>query len=266
MLLSQATPAVIRDIWTERCASIPARPTVAEVARAVVEGIYDAFEDSLVMARAFFTVPYQILPERQRRFAHDLARSVQLEHLLEAHTPVPSLLATRGCVAEWNHPDQSQGHVAIPLLSEAFVGSIPMMSRLLKELGLPLTWVQDPGAVMERLMIGSEVGLFFVADPAHAVDELGRKIIPAQAFVTNHSVRAVFAVGGVVFGGAVFVVIFFCRDPVLSRTARAFMPLISEVKATLVLQCSMSRVFPPDAAEDRGGGQETGTASPGDGR
>jgi hypothetical protein len=130
-----------------------------------------------------------------------------------------------------------------------------MMSRLLKDLGLPLTWVQDPGAALERQVIGSEVGCFWVADASAALDELGRKIIPAQAFVTGQSVRSVFAVGGIVFGGAVFVIIFFSREPTDSRTARAFMPLVNEVKGTLVSRCSMARVFAPtrelaDASED----------------
>jgi hypothetical protein len=262
MKLSQATPVAVGDVWTARAVSLSARPYVAEVATTVVDGLYERFAESLVMARAFLTVPYQILPERQRQFATNLARSVRLENLLGPNTPIHSLLATRGCVAEWNNPLQSRGHVAIPLLSEAFVSSIPMMSRLLKELGLPLTWVQDPGAVMERQMVGSESGSFFVADPANALDELGRKIIAAQEFVASHSVRSVFAVGGVVFGGAVFVLIFFGREPIESRAARAFMPLISQIKGTLIARCSMSRIFLPEdiAVRDNGKAPEKPSA------
>jgi hypothetical protein len=254
MRLSQVTPAVVIGTWVERSSSLSDRPCIADLASMVVDGLYEKLEESLVMARAFLTVPYQVLPERQRRFAAGLARSVQLESLLGPHTPVHSLLATRGCVPEWNDPRASHGHVAIPLLSDAFVSSIPMMSRLLKELGLPLSWVQDPGSVMEGQMIGSEVGVFFVADPINAVDELGRKIIPAQEFVARHSVRSVFAVGGVVFGGAVLVLIFFGRDSIESRAARAFMPLINQVKGTLVSRCSMSRIFRPDDLSHRENG------------
>ena len=100
---------------------------------------------------------------------------------------------------------------------------------------------------MEREMIGSQVGSFYVADPTNATDELGRKIIPAQDFVADYAVRSIFAVGGVTFGGAVFVLIFFSGDPVESRTARAFMPVISQVKGLLISRCSMSRVFLPEA-------------------
>jgi hypothetical protein len=150
--------------------------------------------------------------------------------------------------------------VAIPLLSEAFVDSIPMMSRLLKELGLPLTWVQDPGAVMLRQTIGAEVGFFYVEDALSATDELGRKIIPAQEFVSNYGVRCVFAVGGVVFGGAVLVLIFFSRDRVEPRTVRTFMPLINFLKATMISQCSLSKVFRQDSGKEEEVGPSSSTS------
>jgi hypothetical protein len=158
MKLSQATPTVLRDLWDERKTSIGDHPYISVLAQTIIDGIYERFEESLVMARAFLTVPYQILPERQRKFAANLARTVHMEDDLGPNTPVHSLIASRGRLTEWNDPRRSRGHIAIPLLSEAFVSTIPMMSRLLKEFGLPLTWVQDPGVVMERQTIGSEVG------------------------------------------------------------------------------------------------------------
>jgi hypothetical protein len=246
MIINKATPSALCGLWNERKRSLSDHPYIAEVATALINGIYEEFEESLVLARAFLTIPYKSLPTHQREFAAELARSVQLEDLLAPHTPVHSLVASRGRLSEWNSLSESHGHVAIPLLSEKFVDSIPMMSRLLKDLGLPLTWVQDPGAVLERQMLGSEAGCFWIADPVGAVDDLGRKIIPAQDFVTGHSVRSVFAVGGVMFGGAVLTLIFFTRDPVESRAVRAFMPLINYIKALVVSRCSISRVFPSE--------------------
>lgn len=248
MLLSQATPSALQQLWEPRKQAIGDRPFLADVARHLVDGIYEGFEESLVLARAFITVPYELLPPRQQDFAAGLAGSFQLQHELGPHTPVHSLIATRGRLPEWNRLTDSRGHVAIPLLSDKFVGSIPMMSRLLKDLGLPLAWVQDPGAVLERQMLGSEVGCFWIADPEKAVDELGRKIITAQDFVSGYSVRSVFAVGGIVLGGAVLTLIFFSRDAVESRAVRAFMPLFSGLKAIVTSRCSISRVFPPDAS------------------
>jgi hypothetical protein len=212
----------------------------------VVNKIHERFQDSLVLTRAFLTLPFQSLPARQREFASSVARSVELEGLLNPHTPVHSLMATRGCVPEWNVSSASRGHLAIPLLSEAFVASIPMMSRLLKELGLPLTWVNDPGSALVRQVIGSEVGFFYVGDAAGATDEQGRRIIAAQDFVRDYGVRTVFAVGGAIFGESVFVLIFFSRDSVESRRVRVFMPMINLLKSVVVLRYSVARLFKPE--------------------
>ncbi len=54
---------------------------------------------------------------------------------------VLSLLGTRGEDMRWNDRRNSQGHVGIPLVSADFIDAIPMMSRLLKELGLDLNWI-----------------------------------------------------------------------------------------------------------------------------
>ncbi|MBI5477574.1 MAG: hypothetical protein HY906_01890 [Deltaproteobacteria bacterium] len=252
MRLLETTPATIRELWNECGPRLGPSPYVDEVAAAAVSALYERFAESLVLARAFLTIPFQHLPGRQQAFATAAARAVGLDAELRPTTPVHSLLATRGCDERWNDARRSSGHVAIPLLSEAFVGSIPMMSRLLKALGLPLTWVQDPGAMMARQVLGAETGFFHVEDASSAIDELGRKIIPAQEFVARHAVSSVFAVGGAAFGGALLVLIFFSRDRVGPGTVRVFMPLVNLLKAVLIERCSTTRVFAPRTGEGLG--------------
>lgn len=256
MRITETTPATIRGLWVGCDAEIKGVAYVEDVAEAIVGKLYDQLVPSLVLLRLFLTVPFVWLPERERAFALQLARSVHRESELGPHTPVHALLATRGCVEPWNDRRKSLGHVAIPLLSEEFVSSIPMMSRLLKELGLPLTWVFDPGAVMERQSFGSEVGYFHVADAAVATDEMGRRIIPAHDFVAEHGVRSVFAVGGGMFGGSILVLIFFSREPVETRTVRTFMPLVNLLKGRIISTWSMMRIFRP--CEDRPAGTTPG--------
>ncbi|MCC6157853.1 MAG: hypothetical protein IT350_07350 [Deltaproteobacteria bacterium] len=188
MRFADFKPMAISDLWTACNSSFPEDPYIDEIAGSVVDGLYRRFGESLAMVRAFLTVPYRSLPKRHDRFARDLARSVGLADALTSHTPVLTLLDTRGRLDEWNDPRRSAGHVAIPLLSESFVASIPMICYLLKELGLPLTWVQDPGDVANRNAIGSEVGYCLVSDASSATDDLGRNIIPAQQFVKDHAI------------------------------------------------------------------------------
>jgi hypothetical protein len=258
MTLSQATPAVVHDARTARAISISGRPSISVAARSIADGLCERFEESPVLVRSFLTVPCQDLPGRRRGIAAGLARSVQLEDLLTPRTPVLSLLATRGSVSDWNDPRESRGHAAIPFLSESFVASIPMLAMLLEQPGLPPTWVQDRSANMRKWMTGHDAGPFYAERPASAIDELGRKIAPAREFAAGHAVRSAFPAGGAVFGGAVFVPVFFGRDPAGSRTARAFPPLVNQVKGAPISRRSMSRVFLPENAAGRDAGNGPG--------
>ena len=57
MRLSQATPSTVREVWIRRCSflpgRLPARPYIGHLPAAAVDGLYETFEESLVMVRAF---------------------------------------------------------------------------------------------------------------------------------------------------------------------------------------------------------------------
>lgn len=251
--LNTVSPDTVRELWARCKEPIAAAGFLEEVAQILVDEMDQQFRDSLVLTRVFLTVPFQELPDDRKRRARDLAASTRCESLLGPHTPVLSLLATRGRVAEWNDVRSSALHLALPLLSESYVVGIPMMASLLSGLGLPLTWAQHGVASAQGQTIGSEVGYFYVKDAARVVDERGRKIISSERFVAEHGVQSVFAVGGAIFGGAVLVLIHFSRVPVSLRTVRTFMPLINLLKATMIDYCSMAYIFRPNqnAAGDR---------------
>ena len=121
MRLTGITPATVRDLWSACVSGLAESPCIEEVADVVVGRLYEMFPESLVMARAFLTAPFQSLPGRQRAFAAALAESVQCAHLLGPLTPVLSLLATRGCVEAWNDPRSSRTAAETPSLSDAAV-------------------------------------------------------------------------------------------------------------------------------------------------
>jgi hypothetical protein len=105
---------------------------------------------------------------------------------LRDNTPVLSLVGTRRRQRDWNSRFDSQGHVGIPLASADFVDSIPMIARLLKELGPSIELAQDLDTAIVTQSIGSVVGLFYVDDARTAVDQNGRKIIAAHDFVLEN--------------------------------------------------------------------------------
>ncbi len=71
-----------------------------------------------------------------------------------------SLPGTHGQEADWNDRHKSTGHVDIPVISSASVGTIPMISRLLKELGVPLDWIDSHDSeIIKKLWLNRQVCL-----------------------------------------------------------------------------------------------------------
>lgn len=197
----------------------------------------------MVIARVFVTVPFKDLPPANKEFFTNLARSVGAETELKADTPVLSLIGTFGQEESRKDRHNSKGHVGIPLISSSFVDAIPMISRLLRELGVPLQWADSHDAEMIVKTVGSSVGLFFVDDAAKATDNQGRKIIVAQDFVSNYHVKSVFGTGGAYLNGQMLVLVVFCRDALSRTVAERFMEVTSLFKGKTLHLADPQKVF-----------------------
>ena len=157
-------------------------------------------------------------------------RSAGAGSQLKADTPVLSLVGTHGQEDDWNDRRKSKGHVGIPLISSAFVGAIPMISRLLKELGVPLDWIDSHDSEIIKKAVGKSAGLFFDDNAAEATDNEGRKIIAAQDFVSKYNVKSVFGSGEAYPSGQIVVAVAFCRDAFSRSAAEHFPALTSSFK------------------------------------
>jgi hypothetical protein len=167
-----------------------------ELAQGTCRGLYERFEESIVLARCYVTAPFSALPQRNATWVRDLAEAKGVAAELHDRTPVISLVGTAGRSPAWNSRFDSQGHVGIPMVSASFIDAIPMMSRLMASLGGNLSWIdsRDVSHVVARL--GSISGLFYVAQAAADLDGRGRHIIPAADFVSQYGVQTVFGSGG----------------------------------------------------------------------
>jgi hypothetical protein len=184
------------------------------------------------LVRLFVTVPFGKLPAVNRSFVTQLANTQGLTGLIKEGTLVLSLLATRGRKPAWNDRRQSQGHIGIPLVSAAFIDRIPMMSRLLNEVGLSLDWIDSQEKVIATKTFIGLSGVFYVPDAKTAVDHQGRKIISAQDFVDDQNVKTVFGLaGGYPISRTFLTLIVFCCEPVERPYVERFLPLISSFKA-----------------------------------
>src|SRR5215831_20207488 len=155
--------------------------------------VYTHFAESAILARVYVTVPFAALPPPTQAFVQALPGAAAA---LTGTTPVLSLVGTQGQKVDWNDRRKSKQHGAIPLISAEFVDGIPMIARLLQELGVPLDWIDSHDAQRIVTTIAKAVGLFFVEDAAQATDQQGRKVIPAQDFVSAYGVKSVFGTGG----------------------------------------------------------------------
>jgi hypothetical protein len=208
--------------------------------------LFDSFKDSIVLTRLFATVPYAKLPPANKEFVDALAESTGITSLLREEMLVISLLGTRGEKETWNNRHDSEGHVGIPLASADFVEAIPMISRLLKELGLGLDWIDSHDTDFVARIIGKMAGVFYVPDAKTGLDHKGRQIIAAQTFVDKYNVKTVFGLGGgyLYVGSKTFLVnMIFTREQIEKRQAERYMTLLNTFKTATVALDASGRIF-----------------------
>ena len=243
MQIQQATSATITKFWAKVEPRVRQSQSLEAAAQAVAEALHTQFEESVVLARVYLTSHFDALPQANKDFVQKLAESAGAAGDLKGATPVLSLTGTHGQEAEWCDRRNSKGHVGIPLISSAFVGAIPMISRMLGEFGVPMGFLDshDTGIIIEN--IGSAAGLFFVEDAAEATDSEGRKIIATQDFVADYSVKSVFGIGGAYDDGQLLVVVVFCREAFSQITAEYFLTLADFFRSQTNDLVSGQRIF-----------------------
>jgi hypothetical protein len=227
MKIDQATSQMVSELLTQIEPRIQGAKTLEDAAQELVAALQQKFGESVVIGRAFVTIPYGSLPSKNKEFVQKLAESAGAAADLKPATPVLSLIGTYGQESDWCDRRKSKGHVGIPMISSTFVEAIPMISRLLKELGVPMTWMDSHDTEIIVKTMDPSGGLFFVDNAAEATDHQGRKIIAAQDFVSAYNVKSVFGTGGVYSGGQIVVIVAFCRDGFTKAEAERFLEVNS---------------------------------------
>ena len=225
MRIEDVTEASALAFWNGVNPKLQQASCLEEAAQEVATAFHNQFDESVVLARVYATVPFAELPDANQTFVRELAASAGAAANLRSTTPVLSLTGSHGQEAAWCDRRNSQGHVGIPFISADFVNAIPMIARLLHELGVPSDWVDSHDSDMLIETIGRSTGLFYVERAADAVDHDGRKIIVADDFVSGYRVHSVFGLGAAYPNGQMLVIIVFCRDYVSRAAAECFLTL-----------------------------------------
>ena len=233
----------LEDVWTTLEPSLAGVRSLEEAARLFTDALYERFASSVVLVRLFGTVEFHQLPAADRAFVERFAALAGGAEKLSDATPVLSLLATRGTEEAWNDRRRSQGHLGIPLLSERFVAEIPMISRLLNEIGFAPAWRGSESGFVTKTLANVN-GVFYVGDARTAIDARDRNIIPATDFVQRHEIKTVFGFGGSYLGRHMFIsAIVFCREDVGRSQAVRFIPLIGSLKAATTRLVNRGAIF-----------------------
>jgi hypothetical protein len=214
-----------------------------EAAQKCVGVIYEDLQDSLALIRFYVTVPFKQLPPSDKLFALDLAMANRVADLLEEDTLVLSLLGTHGEEADWCDRNQSKNHLGIPLVASSFVESIPMVAQLMQDMAIGLDWLDTKDTKIVVKMLGTIAGVFYVREAATSVDEKGRKIVPAQDFVSDYGIQTVFGFGGSYLNSACVVLILFTREMMERAEVERFMPIVNTVKSATMSLVMRDRLF-----------------------
>ena len=228
MRLSEVEKFSINKLWNSVYRSLQEATSLEAAAQLLTDACFQEFKESLILVRIFITVPYAKLPDFNQKFAREFAAKMGREDELVENTPVLSLVGTRGVEPAWNDCRQSQGHAGIPMISKTVVQTIPMISQMLKDLGLGLDWLSGSviGGTSESR--GHTGGVFLVPDAKISTDAQDRKIIPDQDFVEEYGVKTVFGNGArfALQGNDFLVSIFFTRQSLDKSIAHRFNSLL----------------------------------------
>jgi|SRR5208283_1564397 len=205
--------------------------SVEEVAQRVVRLLYDELIDSAtgaracVLARFYFTTQYSNLDEDLRAFGSRLMKGSELR----PETRCLTLLATAGEKPEWNSRKKSEGHKTIPLPSAQAVEAIPMISQLIKQVGIDVGTILKPDPALVLEMEQKTYNVFFVQEAA------GSPFIPAQEnFVIPYKVRSVLGFGGLLPSGDLYAVLLFARVSISRDSADIFRNAAMNLKVALL--------------------------------
>lgn len=170
-------------------------------------------DSACALVRFFKTHPYEKLDPELQSFARGVYPQADTVPGLRCLV----LLATAGDEYEWNSRHTSAGHKAIPLASEKVVEEAPMISQLIKQLGIRISTVlrPDPSLLLDTSEIAHNV--------FHVPEAKGSPFIVAQnEFVIPYGIESVVGFGGMMTTGDLFATILFSKVPISSAVADHF--------------------------------------------
>jgi hypothetical protein len=219
---------------------IAGAPTLEASAQRACRFFYDELrgpdtQRACALVRCYKTHPFASLDAELQQFARKALGGGPPHPAMKCLT----LMATIGQTAAWSSRFLSQGHRVIPLPSSEIVERAPMISQLIKELGLELSAVLQPSPQIVKELAGKRHGVF------HVENAVGSPFIPAQQeFVVRYGIKSVLGFGGMLATGDFFAMILFATVTVPASSADRFRTLALDLKGSFS-KFSETTVFNP---------------------
>jgi len=204
--------------------------SMEKAAQAVTRYLYENLRKrnsdnlSCVLVRFFRTLIYARLATDLREASSQTSVSAEISE----DTKCLTLLATVGDDPRWNSRHTSTGHKCIPLISEAIVERFPMISQLIRQLGLTTSELLRTTPELIKELDQRNFGVF------HVPMAINSPFVPAADFVASHGVSSVLGFGGMLPDGDLFAVIIFARIAIPSSTADMFRTIALNLKVALL--------------------------------
>ncbi len=214
-----------------------------EASQKFVDVLYQELRGSAVLFRVFATVELDQLPDREKDFARELARVRGFLPELDPKTPVLTLLGTRGRHLPWNDRLRSERHLAIPLGSASFIKTIPMVTRLIGDMGTGLDWVQKQQGNMIVNSMGRMARVLYVENAVSARTADGFYVVPDRDFVAGNGVRTVVGLGGAYLNGTLVAVVLFTSELVPEDRVERLMPVLHGFKVATMKLVMQRKLF-----------------------
>jgi hypothetical protein len=215
--------------------------TMEAAARRIVRYLYDELGDgrgdrACALVRLYKTHRFGALEPSLQAFAREL-----LDDEPDPDLRCLTLLASVGDEVDWCDRRRSRAHKTIPLPTEELVERLPMVSQLIRQLGLDLSTVLRPSP--EQLTELSQR----TYDVFHVEDAQGSPHLPAQdEFVVPRGIASALGFGGMLYTGDLYAVVLFSRTHVPASAAQLLKILSLPVRVPLLAH--LGRVFDAEPA------------------
>lgn len=196
-----------------------------QLAKTMVNYFNSESQSDFVLSRVYHSFNLSVLPQPLQATATEIWGEVN------ENAKFIVLLGTYGTEKEWQDRRQSKGHKAI-LLNHDTLKKIPMVSRLLQQIGINLGSSEGEDQGIEFEGISGTFGVFYVSPAKDS------PYIPAQDFVIKYDVQTVIGTGVMLPQGDIALYIGFSRIPIAKEVASNIAPLMSLFwqKAILLLE------------------------------